>query len=681
MRFEKIRNALRQFAHKPTATALILLLVAISAYGLYLPWMGFYWDDWPWIWRLHTYGPQAIREIDASFRPLAGIVLWIGTQLAGENALGWQLYNFVIRWLGAVALWWALRQIWPKRHQTLTWAAVLFLVYPGFGQQFVSINSSRHLFPLVSFFLSLGFTGKAILGQRNRWGLTAVAVALSLITLFTTEYYYGLELIRVLILVILCGRKEQVPRKKLGDILNAWLPYALPLAIVFAWRFATSQSINYQVVLVDRFQISPLQTLAGIMATAGGDLIEVTLGAWGRLFQFPSAALFGPRKTLLYWGILGMSALGIFIFTSLLKPDAADRGWNAQALVTGGAAVLISGLPFWATDLEVKLAFPNDRLTLPMMMGVSLLTVALIDLIKPVLFKNLALALVVGLSVGVHFQNAVSYQRDWETQAAFFQQFTWRVPGLAPGTAVLTPELPIHYATDNSLTAPLNWIYPTQEPPPTLPYGLFYIDLRLGTKISTLKAGAPIRMGYGPIQFEGSTSQALLVYYNPPACLRVLHPQYDENLPGTPDLLEEAIPFSNLDRILVEVDSPAALPENIYTDSSSAENQWCYYFQKADLARQMEDWERIATLGEIAFKLEDSPNHASERVPFIEGYAHVGDWDTALDLTLETIKINKFMGAMLCDTLEQIHLNTPKSQDRDAAIQTIEERLACGFAP
>ncbi|MCJ7701924.1 MAG: hypothetical protein MUO62_10095, partial [Anaerolineales bacterium] len=203
----------------------------------------------------------------------------------------------------------------------------------------------------------------------------------------------------------------------------------------------------------------------------------------------------------------------------------------------------------------------------------------------------------------------------------------------------------------------------------------------LGTKISTLKAGAPIRMGYGPIQFEGSTSQALLVYYNPPACLRVLHPQYDKNLPGTPDLLEEAIPFSNLNRILVEADSPAALPGNLYADSSSAENQWCYYFQKADLARQMEDWERIATLGEIAFKLEDSPNHASERVPFIEGYAHVGDWDTALDLTLETIKINKFMGAMLCDTWEQIHLNTPKSQDRDAAIQTIEERLACGLAP
>jgi hypothetical protein len=95
----------------------------------------------------------------------------------------------------------------------------------------------------------------------------------------------------------------------------------------------------------------------------------------------------------------------------------------------------------------------------------------------------------------------------------------------------------------------------------------------------------------------------------------------------------------------------------------------------------MGDWQKVAEIGKIAFRLDDSPNHASERAPFIQGYAYTGDWEHAVDLTVETIEINKFMGPMLCDTWQDILLNAPNSQAKDAAVQAIQAILSCPNLP
>jgi hypothetical protein len=95
--------------------ALLFLAVAILAYGLHLPWLGFYWDDWPWVWFSHVMGPASMLKIDIEHRPISGVVLYLGSLLSGHNPLGWQLYALILRLLGAVALAWALRQLWPRR--------------------------------------------------------------------------------------------------------------------------------------------------------------------------------------------------------------------------------------------------------------------------------------------------------------------------------------------------------------------------------------------------------------------------------------------------------------------------------------------------------------------------------------------------------------------------------------
>jgi hypothetical protein len=197
---------LRIQIQRPWAVFIVLLVVGIGAYGLQLAHLGFYWDDWPWVWFSHIMGPKGMLKIDVEHRPLSGVVLYVGSLFSGENPLRWQLYNLSFRVGGVLALYWALAQVWPHKRRSNVWATLLFLAYPGFSQQFVAINTSRHLFPLVPFFISLGLTARALRTPERYWRNTIAAMALSLVSMFTTEYYYGLELSRLVLIWLLVRR-------------------------------------------------------------------------------------------------------------------------------------------------------------------------------------------------------------------------------------------------------------------------------------------------------------------------------------------------------------------------------------------------------------------------------------------------------------------------------------------
>jgi hypothetical protein len=266
--------------------------------------------------------------------------------------------------------------------------------------------------------------------------------------------------------------------------------------------------------------------------------------------------------------------------------------------------------------------------------------------------KILLIAAILGLSVGYHFYNGNLYREEWKRQQSFFDQLSWRIPGLQPATALLTVELPMEHYTDNSLTAPLNWMYATGSTRPELPYYLAYLDLRTDPELLGI-GDETIRKTYRDSVFVGNSQDVVLVYYDPPGCLRVLDPSIDQNYPQLPELLADQLYRSNLDRIVTEGNSNA-LP---YWTSSGTKS-WCYYYETADLARQVKDWWRVVDLGDLVFALDDAPNHSAEYVVFILGYAITGDVDEAVRLTEEALRINPRMEAMLCDAWAQIKQET-----------------------
>jgi len=120
---------------------------------------------------------------------------------------------------------------------------------------------------------------------------------------------------------------------------------------------------------------------------------------------------------------------------------------------------------------------------------------------------------------------------------------------------------------------------------------------------------------------------------------------------------------------------PAHSPPPIY--GVEPEHGWCYYFQKADLARQLGDWEQVAQLAEIAFQLDDQPNDPAERFPFIEAYAHLGMWEQAFGQSQLSAGVSPAIHPPLCRLWDRIERETDDSDEKSGTIERALEPLQC----
>lgn len=675
----EIQKKIQVLVSSKFSLPIAVLVVGGLAYAIHIPWMGFYWDDWPWVWFSHVMGPEGMLKIDIEHRPLSGLVLTLGSVLSGENPLGWQLYNWVFRVAGCLVLVWMLRVIWPRNPKQVSWIAILFLVYPGFTQQFVAVNSSRHLFPLVTFFLSLGLMVKANKSQKRYGWLTGGALFFSLFTMLTTEYYYGLELIRPLLLWLV----NRYPGKRLGErlrkVIQAWLPFLLLLLGVFTWRFAISQNVNYQITFFQSADPASGQGLCERVWAYFHDVAAAGFVAWEKLVQFPDSATFGVRSRSYYWILTVLVAVASALYFLIQSREQTTKSWGIEAMILGAGMLFVGPLPSWLAGLDLKLSFPFDRLTLPLMLGSCLFLVGILDtVVRWVQVKAVLIALLVGFSTGCHFQNALAFRWDWQHQTGFIQQLVWRIPGLELGTAVIANELPTTFSTDNSLTAPLNWTFAPDFKGGDLPYYLFYSGLRFSAEDFELDTTLLTRDDYRFFPFEGDSGEVLVVFNSPPACLRVLSFDLHQDYPNLPEDIRAVLPYADFSQINPTVETSPTLSPPFA--GQVQEGSWCYYFESADLARQREDWELLTGFAEKAFQVgfPDSPaKHVAEYDVFIEGFAHTGHWDKSRELTLDAFSIDKDIAPFLCSTWSRSMADTEPSPERMDAYGAISKKLDC----
>jgi hypothetical protein len=676
---DRLTRVLSKISFGARSVPLALLVLCILAYGFFINRLGFYWDDWPWIWMSHIEGPAGMLQIDQAYRPLSGVILWLGSLLAGKSPLAWQILNLVFRWCTGLALWWSLRMIWPKHLERAVWIAFLFLVYPGFGQQFVSVNSSRHILPLVTFFLSIGFMVWAIREKQRYWLYTTVALLLSIISLLATDYYFGLELSRPVILWFVVRSDTTGGKESLKRTLLYWLPYLGVFALLIGWRYLSSLQSIYPVQITDQVSRQPVAAVINSVDSVIRHAYSSTLAAWSKVFDIPVRADIGLKCLFLFWLLVILSLIfSIFYLLKLKRDSTSTQIWN-QAVILGVFSLLTAGLPFLAADIPMGLEFPNDRSTLPMMFGASLLFVGLIDLLaRKREIKIFIIAFAVSLATGSHVLTAISYENDWNVQSSFLRQLTQRAPDLKPGTAIVyqyTPALQEVHFSDNSLTAILNWVYDPDFSGQELPYYLYDLRLRSDQVISNLADGIPFHSEYGAYLFSGSSEDVLVVQFAFPWCLQILQPQYMRLYPNLPYYLDRSVKYSNPGVIESGTNTPAGLPDEVFI--SDPDPNWCFYYQQADLARQQGDWHKVAEIGDLAFLLDDPPKQPTEYLPYIQGYGNVGRWDRAADLTLEAIREDEHSQPILCLVWADLEGNTLDTIEKERGIARVMEQMKC----
>jgi len=645
-------------------TPLALLGVVILSYGLWIPWFGLFGNDVPYLWYYHLLGPWGPGEFASVDRPISALLYAVSTFLFGETVWLYHVFLLILRWLSGVLLWWLMGLVWPDRKREAALAAFLFVVYPGFRQNPVSLEFILHIFVLDMFLLSTGLMLLAALRvQPGPWwryrgaGLLVLASTLLAGNLFFLEYFIGLEILRPIFLWIILRREGLRGRQLWQRLMLVWMPVLLMVAAFLFWRVVIFSFPTYKPVLLDRLREDPLSALAGLVQIAAKDTWTAFGAAWLQTLRLPE----GRRSLLLALALGGAAAALVILLwwrsSKTVSPPAAAH-WGVTLLGIGGLAMLAGGSIFWLTNIPVSLDFPWDRSTLSFMLGASLAVTGVLEMVLNSRARPGFAALLVALAVMMHFTNAREYRAEWRKLQDFFWQLTWRAPGLEPGTLALFDVIPLNRYSDTDLSAMLNWTYAPNLHQRQIPYKFFDLTLRLDTEytgLPGLEKGLPVTHNHRGVQFSTTTDSLLVVHYDPPDCLKVFSP-YDAALPGLSNNLARTLPLSNLDLIFTSA-APAVPPAQLGTEPAHG---WCYSYQKAGLALQQGDPAAAAALGDEALASGLSPEDPAEWLPFIEAYLVSDQPEKARALSDEVRKDSRLQPA-LCATIRRT--NTPGSVD------------------
>ena len=681
-----LRNRIRNLLVRDYSSIFIIpfslgILVYVS-YGLLIDQLGYYYDDWPLMLVYNQAGPGKFFSIFKHSRPLIIWLYSITTPILGDDPLRWQFLNLVLRWVLAVVVWWFLRQIWPGRSRQTAWIAFVFAVYPSFTQQFVSVMYSHIFVSFIIHMFSFGAMLKAIRAKSLIWGVLSVAGMIY--SIYSIEYFVGWELVRPLLIWLVIRDQNASSKKHFRQTLVYWLPFLAILVVYALWRFFLIPSAIYDPGLVTDFVVNPLGTLLVFASTVFQDLIEVIFMAFmqtiriARLFDFGSG--FQQAYSIV---VLSISGIVMLLFTWLKVSNFQQNeespsfriGWNGEAMLLGLISMVCAGIPAWLVPFAISLEFPDNRMTLGMMLGGSIVFVSILELTVNSLRKRSAIfAVLIGFAAGFHYQTAESFRIEWVLQKDFIWQLAWRVPSIEPGTTIMTDGLPFRYTDDEAFTALVNLVYDSESDQSNLNYNLITVSKRFGDDAASIEADDPILMEIGPFNFSGVASGSFPVYYSGNDCLRVLHPHDDGFSQTVPGVLAEAIPWSNLGMIS---------PEEGYSDGvlrhyfgKEPGQSWCYYYSKAALAAQHGHWQDVVELGDEAFERGRQFLNPVELMPFIEGYALVGNFEQVANLTAQVSKSTNTLHPRLCMVWSRIS-QTNSGDDLQSDIAGIIRGLGC----
>lgn len=623
----------------------IFATITIVAYGLLLPFTGFYWDDLPFAWIAKFLGPAEFVPAFLPFRPFLGPIFYFTTSLIPPVPLYWQIFALVIRFLLALSAWWMFTQIFPNKKNIAFIAAVLMLIFPGYSQHWVALTHiNQELIPFIFYLLSFGYTFKAIRTQKVTD--TIIAVLLQICGIFPTEYFFGIEGLRFLFLLSFFQGSflERVKRS-----LKIFTPYPLIWVLNATWLF-----YYYRFGPYNSYEVTATQSpnLVFFLAQALDAIWKTGFYIWIQSLVLAFSSIPAPASML----TLGLVLLSLKFFVSYLTQSTQDesneKSFSLSLIAIGLIGILLGRLPSLAANLPLTLQSSYDRFMISMMIGGSLFVIGVIELI----FKNqktkiFIFSTLIALGIGQQFFNANIFRRDWQKQGEIYWQMAWRMPALQPNTVLLTHQMPIDYETDLSFTAPINWMYAPNYEGGNLPYILLYTEKRIGgATLPSLEKDVPIYYPYRTVDFRSSTSNAVVIFMPQNGCLRVLDPKRGDKevYSREPNVLTDTIHLSDLSRIISNPKQSAIPPF-----FPEPEHGWCFYFAKAELAQQQGDYQQVISLGNEAKQLGFSPEDLNEWLVFLDVYIKTDDFESAENLSNEILKEDSRIRRGVCTVWEQ----------------------------
>jgi hypothetical protein len=245
----------------------------------------------------------------------------------------------------------------------------------------------------------------------------------------------------------------------------------------------------------------------------------------------------------------------------------------------------------------------------------------------------------------------------------FWWQVSWRVPALRPGTTLV-----LNYPSSNigddgfGVMEAANMIY-FPQPVAQIPvhYNVSAITLNAGNLRDVLLGKLTRQTEYRSHSVDFDYGN-LLVLSQPSStsCVHVINGRQPLISVLDPANVMLAAPSSKIENVII--DPEPFIPQG-FAFGPEPEHKWCYYYEKAELALQAEDWGQVVALGEEAIRLNFHPEDQSEWLPFLQAYALTGNLQRVKQ-TAPKINTEKSLRLQACDMLTAIEASvTPEVQE------------------
>ncbi|HEX7555421.1 MAG TPA: hypothetical protein VF338_02265, partial [Leptolinea sp.] len=375
---------LRHFTRQEWITPLLLAALCFFSFGIFIPSLGFYWDDWAKILVARLQGLSAYWQYYAGDRPLSAWTHVFLTPILGVKPASWQIFTLSMRFLSAWGIYILLLQLRPKHGLQAGIAASIFAVYPLFGQQAIAVTFHQQWMQYALIIGSFNLMLLAIRDKKRMYLWTALALLVSIIQLTITEYFAPLELLRPFLLWFMLADYSR-RKEKLLATLKKWAPYFILLAGFFIIRvfiMSFRSGDPYRTDTLFNFFTQPGETVSWLIRTLIVDLSYIFMGSWSGVFQTQLGYPLSLSILLILVGSLVIGAGSAFILRKYNPEDGKKSypdNWSSMAIVIGLAGTLIGPIPAWITQRQVFFDFHSDRYALAAILGLSILITGVIN--------------------------------------------------------------------------------------------------------------------------------------------------------------------------------------------------------------------------------------------------------------------------------------------------------------
>ncbi len=598
-----------------------------------------------------------LNELLSVDRPAVGINLSILYKIFDLNFRSWFLYELIIHIFSALLFFIILKLIFPNNVVECLLAAILFLTYPGFLQQYDAVIYQTHFFTMLLFFLSILSTIGAL--KTKKWKIKIPLIAFSIVLQFAylslLEYFIGLEVLRILVIYFF-ARKQAYSPNKWKQLVFALIPYIFGLLIFLFWRleiFSPQRVRVDETAIIGLYLSNPKAYILKLLISVGQDLLDLFPGAYSAplsslVSQSSSTAVISAVLVSISTVVLFIISAGVidqYNSTNSNQKPKRSQYTNRKKLVLFSVSLLtllVIMVPINFNQREISFEYGFDRYTIPTFIVVVGFIVFFLSQLKSrkFLWYGLCSSLIV-VSIMTQVLNTNYFGEVWSVQKGFWWQLIWRAPGIKRGT-VLIPSLPKNYGFwyDYEIFPLANRIYYPEENTPQIVSVL--LDSRSAYHIANSEVSEKeIRTVIYTRDYEKSL---IISLPKTGGCIHVLDSQQLEVPLSVDPYIFMVASRSKIDNIEVEEKS-ISIPTEILGEEPA--HDWCYFYQKASLARQRHDWDTIVELGDQVISMDLQAKDPIEWAPFLEGYAYKLQ-NEKYYYVLSKVKQNEFIQKNLC---------------------------------